>query len=107
MRNDQKDDKNRIQDEGAEKQSLWAPLAKVVEVLSSPISMSIPMFIATFLVGTLALTAGLVYSVVVLTTEPEITATAPDARQTQQLSDAQKDTIIFNEILAGAPCVCP
>ena len=86
---------------------------KAIEFLQTPITLPIPAFVASLFLGGATITAGIFLSLYLIVTspdQPEVTVNVvpqnPQAQDGQQqgepqLSEAQKDTIIFNQILSG------
>jgi hypothetical protein len=83
---------------------------KAKNVMSTPITMPLPAFIASYLFGGLTISAGIFYSVYLMITVPDVTAsvqtivpesTSASTITKDELSEGQRDSIIFNEILSG------
>ncbi len=94
-------------DNGDEEESL---LQKTMNVLSTPITLPIPAFIASLVLGSVTITFGIFYSVYLTLTVPDVSASAqiiPESTSTtstitkDELTEGQRDSIIFNEILSG------
>ena len=85
-------------------------MQKTLNVLSTPITLPIPAFIASLVLGGVTISAGIFYSVYLMITVPDVSAsiqtTVPDSTSAstitkEELSEGQRDSIIFNEILSG------
>jgi hypothetical protein len=86
---------------------------RAIEVLQTPITLPIPTFIASLVLGGVTITAGVFVSIYLLVSSPDqpeiaINVIPTENQQVQEkqqgepkLSEAQKDTIIFNQILSG------
>jgi hypothetical protein len=94
-------------DDNGEEESF---MQKTLNVLSTPITLPIPAFIASLVLGGVTISAGIFYSVYLMITVPDVSAsiqtTVPDSTSAstitkEELSEGQRDSIIFNEILSG------
>ncbi len=94
-------------DDSGEEESF---LQKTLNVMSTPITLPIPAFIASLVLGSVTITVGIFYSVYLMITVPDVTASVqtivPESTTTttitnDELSEGQRDSIIFNEILSG------
>ncbi len=94
-------------DDNGEEESL---LQKTLNVMSTPITLPIPAFIASLVLGSVTITVGIFYSVYLMITVPDVSAsvqtivpesTSASTTTKDELSEGQRDSIIFNEILSG------
>jgi hypothetical protein len=94
-------------DDNGEEESV---MQKTMNVLSTPITLPIPAFIASLVLGSVTITAGIFYSVYLMMTVPDVSAsvqtivpesTSATTISKDELSEGQRDSIIFNEILSG------
>ena len=81
---------------------------KAVEFFQTPLTISIPAFVASLILGSTTLSVAIFYAIYLLISSPdapEITVNIAPESQVQgeelKLTEAQKDTVIFNQILSG------